>query len=115
MLQIHLQLVDEGLADPQGFQYMMQNQMQYGQEEEVVPEPNQQGEPGFYQNDESGKPAETPGNGEGNEAPGGPNPDAPKNGTGGSGSGNEAPGGPNPDSPKGNQDGTGSGGGGSNK
>jgi hypothetical protein len=109
MLQEQLHLVDEGLADPQGFQHMMQNQMQYGQDEEVVPEPNQQGEPGFHQNDESGQPA---------EAPGGPNPDAPQNGNGGDASGNEAPGGPNPESPGGSQNnngGNGSGGGGSNK
>jgi hypothetical protein len=123
MLQEQLLLVDEGLADPQGFQYMMENQMQYGQDEEAIPEPNQQGEPGFHQNEESGKPAEVPGNGngtgEGNEAPGGPNPDAPQNGSGGdSPGGNEAPGGPNPDSPGGSQDGqggNGSGGGGGNK
>ena len=112
MLQTRLQLVDEGLADPQGFQYMMQNQMQYGQDEEIVPEPNQQGEPGFHQNDESGKPAEAPGSGTGNEAPGGPNPDVPQNGTGGPGTGNKAPSGPNPDSPQGGQGDTGSGGGG---
>lgn len=105
MLQTHLRLVDEGLADPQGFQNMMENQMRYGQDEEAVPEPNQQGEPGFHQNDESGKPPETPGSGngagEGNDSPGGPNPDKPQDGNGGSGSGNEEPGGPNPDKPQG--------------
>ena len=115
MLQTQLRLCDEGLADPQGFKYMMNNQKQYGQDEEIVPEPNQQGEPGFQQNEESGKPAETPGNGEGNPSPGGPNPDKPQNGTG---SGNEAPGGPNPEAPQsgqGDSGGSGSGGGGGNK
>jgi hypothetical protein len=117
MLQKQLHLVDEGLADPQGFQYMMNNQMQYGQDEEAVPEPNQQGEPGFHQNEESGKPADTPGNGsengngEGNEKPGGPNPDKPQDKNDGSGPGNEAPGGPNSDSPQGGSSGNGSGGG----
>jgi hypothetical protein len=118
MLQEQLHLVDEGLADPQGFQYMMENQMQYGQDEEAVPEPNQLGEPGFHQNDESGKPEEVPGTGAGNEAPGGPNPDAPQSGNGGDKPGNEEPGGPNPESPGGNQSdngGNGSGGGGGNK
>lgn len=106
MLQIHLQLVDEGLADPQGFKYMMQNQMQYGQDEETVPESNEQGEPGFHQNDDSGKPAESPGsgNGEGNDSPGGPISDKSQNGNGSAG--------PNPDSPLGGQGGSGSGGGG---
>jgi len=115
MLQTQLQLVNEGLADPQGFQYMMNNQMQYGQDEEVVPEPNQQGEPGFHQNDESGNPAEAPGAGAGNEAPGNPSPDKPQNGTGGSDSGNDAPGNPNPDSPQGGQGGSGNSSGGGNK
>ncbi len=117
MLQTRLQLIDEGLTDPQGFRYMIQNQMQSGQDEEAVPEPNQQGEPDFHQNDESGKPAEAPGNGngEGNESPGVPNPDAPRNGTGGEDSGNEGSGGPNPEAPQGGQGGSGSGGGGGNK
>ena len=112
MLHTQLQLVDDGLADPQGFQYMLENQMRYGQDEEVVPEPNQQGTPGFHQNEESGQPAEAPGTGTGNEMPGGPNPDSPQNGNGGSDTGNTAPGGPNPDSPQGNGPG---GGGGNNK
>lgn len=113
MLQTQLHLVDEGLADPQDFQYMLQNQLQYRQDEEAVPEPNQQGEPGFHQNDESDKPAEAPPTG--NDTPGGPNPDAPKNGNGGDGSGNDSPGGPNPAGPQGSQGGSGSGGGGGNK
>jgi uncharacterized membrane protein YgcG len=115
MLQIRLQLVDEGLADPQGFQYMMQNQMQYGQDEEIVPEPNQQGEPGFHQNEDSGQPAEVPGNGEGSEAPGGTNPDAPKSGNGSNGSGNDAsPGGSNSNGQQGGQDGSNNSGGSGN-
>ena len=122
MLQTLLHLVDEGLADPQGLQYMMQNQMQYGQDEEAVPEPNQQGEPGFHQNEDSGKPTETlgngDGNGQGNEEPGGPNPDAPQSGNGSDAPGNEEPGSSNPDSPgsgQGSQGGNGTGGGGGNK
>ena len=113
MLQTHLQLVDEGLGVPQGFQHQMENQMQYGQDENATPQPNQQGEPGFHQNEESGKPSEKPGDGNGtrsgNDSPGGPNPDAPQNGNGNNS---------NSDSPQGNQDsnsGNGSGGGGGNK
>lgn len=117
MLQTRLQLIDEGLADPQGFQYMLENQMQYGEDEEVVPEPNQQGEPGFHQNDENGAPAEAPGagDGEGNDSPGSPNPDAPQTGNGGNSSGNDAPGGPNPEGQQNGQNETGGGGGGGNK
>jgi uncharacterized membrane protein YgcG len=84
MLQIRLQLVDEGLADPQGFQYIMENQKQYGQDEEAVPEPNQQGGPNLLQNDESGA---------GNEEPGGPNPNAPKDGNDGKSNNYGGPGG----------------------
>lgn len=107
MLQIHLDLVDEGLSDPQGFQYMLNNQMQYGWDEEAVPEPNQQGEPGFHQNDESGKPADMPGKGDDNSSPGTSNPDKPQNGNGNDGSGNLSPDGPKPDSPQGEQGGNG--------
>jgi hypothetical protein len=125
MLQTQLRLVDEGLADPQGFRYIMQNQMQYGQEEEIAPEPNQQGEPGFHKNGPAEPPVVEPGNGNGdgsgpgNEAPSGPNPDKPQDGNGGGGPGNEAPGGPNPDGPKdgsgsGSDGGSGPGGGGKN-
>lgn len=110
MLQTQLQLADEGLADPQGFQYMMENQMQYGQDEEAVPEPNQQGDSGFHQNDESGKPEETPGNGEGNTSPGDLNPDKPQIGSGGDGQGNEVPGVPNSDQNGDNGNGAGEGG-----
>jgi hypothetical protein len=135
MLQTRLHLVDQGLADPQGFRYMMTNQMQYGQDEEATPEPNQQGEPGFHQNDQSGQQPVDPGsgngngdcqgsnctpggqnpdkpqdgNGPGNEAPGGKNPESPQNDNGGKGSGNEAPGGQNPVSPQSDNGGNGSG------
>ena len=141
MLQTRLRLVDEGLADPQGFRYAMTNQMQYGQNEEVTPEPNQQGEPGFHQNDQGGQQPIDPsgigagnggagngapggqnpdnsqnGNGPGNESPGGQNPESPQNDNGGNGSGNEVPGGQNPESPQsdngGNGSGSGNGGGG---
>jgi len=109
MLQDQLHLVDGGLADPQGYQYMLNNQMQYGQDEEALPEPNQQGEPGFHQNEESGQPAEMPSNVGGNDSPGDPNPDSPQNGGNGSGSGNMEPSGSNPEAPQG---GNGMGGGG---
>lgn len=93
MLQTCLQLVDEGLADPQGFRYAMTNQMQYGQNEEATPEPNQQGEPGFHQNDQGGQqPVDPSGIGAGNGASGGQNPDNSQNGNG---SGNEMQGGQN--------------------
>ena len=93
MLQTHLQLVNGGLTDPQGFQYMMENQLRYGQDEDAEPGPLQQGEPGFHQNDNSGKPEEKPGQGEGNESPGGPNPDAPQDGNDGKSNQNGEPGG----------------------
>lgn len=96
MLQIQLQLVDQGLADPQGFRYTMNNQMQYGTDETVSPEPNQQGEPGFHQNDSTEQPGT--GNGESNGASGGQNPDNQQNG-----SGNGTPGGQNPDNGSGSQ------------
>jgi len=119
LLQTNLHLVDEGLADPQGFRNKMKNQMQYGQGDKGTPGPNQQGEPGSQQNGSNGQPAGEPGagngngNGEGNNnSPGGPNPDTPQNGNGGNGSGNEPPGGPNPQNPQG---GNGPGGDGDNK
>lgn len=129
MLQIHLRLIDEGLADPQGFQYMMNNQMQYGQDDEATPEPNQQGKPGFHQNDDSGNSPQMPGTGngsqngstEGNDAPSNPNPEKPQDGNNG-GSSNESPGRPNPNSLQsgnglgsGNENGYGAGEGGGNK
>ena len=115
MLQTRLQLVDEGLADPQGFRYMMENQMRYGQDAEATPEPNQQGEPGFHQNDQSGQSTNEPGtgNGIGNGAPGGQNPDGSQNGNGGNSAGNQTPGGQNPEPPQGGNGS--SGGGGNNK
>jgi hypothetical protein len=117
MLQTQLQLVDQGLADPQGFQYMMNNQMRYGQDEEAVPEPNQQGEPGFHQNDQGGQAPVEPGSGNGNSqgngTPGGQNPDGPQNGNGGNGSGDNAPEGQNQDNPQGGNGSGNNGGGGS--
>jgi hypothetical protein len=98
MLQTRLHLVDQGLVDPQGFRYAMANQMQYGQNEEVTPEPNQQGEPGFHQNDQGGQQLVDPsGIGAGNGASGGQNPDNSQNGNGGNGSGNEMQGNKNSD------------------
>lgn len=108
MLQTNLHLVDEGLADPQGFHDKIKNQMQYGQDKKVTPEPNQQGEPNPHQNGPNGQPNGEPGagngngNGQGNDSPGGPNPDKPKDGK--SGPGNEPPGGPNQDSPQAGND-----------
>jgi len=51
-LQDRLCQVEDGLADPDGFRYIMQNEMRYGQDESLEPGPNQQGEPGFHQNTE---------------------------------------------------------------
>ena len=96
MLQDCLRLVDDGLADPQGFRYAMTNQMRYGQNEEATPEPNQQGEPGFHQNEEAGQPSEVPGTGigSGNGASNGSqNPDNGQNGKSGNESGNDSSGG----------------------
>jgi hypothetical protein len=117
MLQTRLRLVDEGLADPQGFRYMLENQMRYGQDEEVTPEPNQQGEPGLHHNDQSGQSTNEPGTGNrtGSGTPGGQNSDGSQNGSGGNGTGNEAPGGQNPEHMQGGQGGNCSGGCGGNK
>lgn len=97
MLQICLQLVDEGIADPQGFRYRMTNQMQYGQDDEITPEPNRQGEPGFHKNDQDDPPPAEPGSGDGNGDGNGhgydQNPD--KGGNGQNGSGNDTSGGQN--------------------
>jgi len=113
MLQNRLQLVADGLADPQGFRYMMTNRKQYGQDD-AIPEPNQQGEPGFHQNDQSGQPPADPGSGngagQGNGTPGDQNPDNMQNGNGGIGSGNGDPGGQYPDNSQGGNGGNGSGG-----
>lgn len=51
-LQDRLCQVEDGLTDPDGFRYTMQNQMRYGQDENLEPGPNQQGGPGFHQNSE---------------------------------------------------------------
>jgi uncharacterized membrane protein YgcG len=115
MLQNHLRLVNDGLADPQGFRYMIQNQIQYGQDEEAIAEPNQQGEPGFHQNSLEGQPAGEPGAGNenGNDTPGEPNPDRPQNGNDGKGSDDESNGGSNQDNSQGgNGSGSGNDGGG---
>jgi hypothetical protein len=96
MLQDCLRLVDDGLADPQGFRYAMTNQMRYGQNEEATPEPNQQGEPGFHHNEEAGQSSEEPGAGigSGNGASNGSqNPDNGQNGKSGNESGNDSSGG----------------------
>jgi len=99
MLQNCLQLVDEGIADPQGFRYRMTNRMQYGQDDDAIPEPNQQGEPGFHQNDQGEQPPVEPGSGSGGENGDGnghgydQNPDKGKNGQ--NGSGNDTSGGQN--------------------
>ena len=95
MLQDCLRLVDDGLADPQGFRYAMTNQMRYGQNEEATPEPNQQGEPGFHHNEEAGQSSEEPGAGigSGNGASNGSqNPDNGQNGKSGNDTGNESSG-----------------------
>lgn len=102
MLQTHLQLVNEGVADPQGFRYLMTNQMQYGLDENLTPGPNQQGEPGFHQNDQDEQPPAEAGNGDdngqGNDTPGGQNTENSQNGSGGDGPGNEIHGDPDSDS-----------------
>jgi len=138
MLQDCLRLVDDGLVDPQGFRYAMTNQMQYGQDEEATPEPNQQGEPGFHQNEDAGQSPEEPGAGIGNgngASNGSQNPDNGQNGNNSNGSGNESSGGQNQNNSQGgngsgsgnssgsdngsgsggNDSGNGSGGGGGNK
>ena len=115
MLRTRLHLVEEGLTDPQGFRYIIRNRLQYGQDEEAVPEPNQQGGPGFHQNDDAAPPTEQPGSGNGNGPAGGPNDEPGEPQDDGSGSGNPDSG--NPDSgtdPGGNgSGGNGSGGNGS--
>lgn len=115
MLQIQLRLVDEGLNDPQGFRYIIENQLQFGQDESGTPEPNRQGDPVFHQYDQSGKPFEEPGTGNGsqngsgesNSSPGNQIPNQLQNGNGDSNSHNDSPGDPNPDNPQGGQNGQG--------
>lgn len=51
-LQDRLCQVEDGLTNPEGFRYAMQNQMRYGQDENLEPGPNQQGGPAFHQNSE---------------------------------------------------------------
>lgn len=117
MLQARLQLVDEGLADPEGFRHQLTNQKRYGQDENATPEPNQQGEPGLHQNGQGGQQPAEPGNGngknQGNDSSGGQNPDSSQGGSGSNGSGNGASGGQNSDNSEGgNGPGSGNNGGG---
>ena len=99
MLQDCLRLVDEGIGNPQSFRYRMTNQMQYGQDEDAIPEPNQQGEPGFHQNDQGGQPPIEPGSGSGGENGDGnghgDDQNSDKGGNGQNGSGNDTSGGQN--------------------
>lgn len=71
MLQNRLRQVEQGLADPAGFQYELQNERRFGQDEEATPVPNQQGEPGFHQNDQApqGPGSDGGGNGQGVHGP----------------------------------------------
>jgi hypothetical protein len=114
MLQLHLKLANQGLADPQGFRAMMQNRMQYGPDETATPGPNQQGEPGFHHNNPTVQPPGTPGAGngngncEGNDPLCGPNPNERQPGNN---PGNNEPGGLHPENP---HDGNGPDGGGDN-
>jgi hypothetical protein len=71
MLQNRLRLVDEGLADPQGFQYTTQNERGIGQDESATPIPNQQGEPAYHQNDQAPEEAGNGSNGNGPKTSGG--------------------------------------------
>lgn len=108
MLQTHLQLVNNGLADLQGFRYMIQNQTKYGQDEVIAPEPNRQGEPGLHQDGSNGQPAGEPGAGAGsqygNETPGEPNPDRPQNGNDGKNAGQGLEGGSHQNGSQGGND-----------
>lgn len=117
MLQTRLQLVGEGLADPQGFRHMMLNQMQYGQDEEATPEPNQQTEPGLHLNGQNGQSTNEPGTGNrtGSGTSGGQNSDGSQNGNGSNGPGSQSPGEQNPQHMQGGQGGNCSGGCGGNK
>lgn len=95
MLQTRLHLVDQGLADPQGFKYAIQNGFQYGQDETISPEPNQQGAPN--DNGQNGQSIGEPGgngngpNNQGSSEPG-PNVDD-SNGNGQNGQPTDATGG----------------------
>lgn len=111
MLQNRIQLVNNGLADPQGFRYVMSNQKQYGQDEDATPEPNQQGEPGFHQNGQGGQSTDEPG--QGNESNDNPGAGAPEGNPPDSNQGGETPGGNVPDNTQGGSD-SGSGGNGGN-
>jgi hypothetical protein len=121
MLQLHLQLEEQGLADPQSFRHKMQNRPQYGPAETSTPEPNQQAEPGYHQTGPTAQPSNTPGasngNGscEGNTAPCEPHREREElqNRNGDPEPGHQEPGGHHPESPQGEQHEEGSGSGGS--
>jgi hypothetical protein len=98
MLQLRLQLVDDGLMDSEKFRNTVRNEFQYGQEEDQTPpaqngngQQNGEGEPQPGGNDI--------GSGSGpNLEPGGPNttPGSGNDGSGGNGSGGSGSGGKNP-------------------
>jgi len=105
MLQNCLQLADQGLTDPQGFRYTIQNQMQYSQDEGTIPTPNQQ----QSQNGQSNQGTEAPNNGNG---PFGDQPSsAPQDSNNGNGNGDNSPGGQGPGNFQGGNNGTGGSGG----
>lgn len=118
MLQANLQLVDQGLADPQGFRTMMRNRKQYGPDEEATPTPNRQGESGAHHNAPTAQPSGAPGAGnengncEGNGSPCGPNPEKPGNGNGDHDPDQNKPDEHHPDHPQDNGDPHGNGSGG---
>ncbi|HSG45798.1 MAG TPA: DUF5667 domain-containing protein [Anaerolineales bacterium] len=110
MLRQRLQLVEDGLANPDAFRNQAQNNFRYGQDEDVTP-PAQNGN-----GQQNGQPTLTPAGpntepdgpninpGEPNTDPGGPNTDP--------GGPNSDPGGPNTDPGGNNNDSSGSGSGG---
>ncbi len=69
ILQNRLRLVDEGLADPQGFRYNTRNETQFGQDESVTSSPNEQGEPGFHLNEQATSDGPDPENGQNGKRP----------------------------------------------
>lgn len=112
MLQLRLQLVDDGLMDSEMFRNTIRNEFQYGQEEEQMPpaqngsgQPIGEGEPQPHGNDNGSGAGPNTDPGEPNVNPGGPNPSVTP-GSGGSGSGGSGSGGNE-------SGGSGSGGGGS--
>lgn len=106
MLRTNLNLVDDGLANPQNFRNKVNDQIKKEQDKQTPPGHNQQGEPGSNGNANGGQGA---GNGNDNHTPGEPNPDRPQNGNDGKGSNNDWGGGSNQGSSQGGDD-SGSGG-----